>query len=175
MSASTKKSANDVVVFPGSFDPLTKGHIDLVERALNFFDVVVVGVLSNSKKSTLFSLDERVELIKKALADHGERVRVEAFSGLLVDFAHRIGTRTILRGLRAISDFDYEAQMALMNRSLAADLETFFLMSREEFSYISSSLVREVALLGGDISKFVSPIIGEGVRSKVQQIKRNAC
>lgn len=166
------KRSLDVVVFPGSFDPLTKGHSDLVHRALRYFDRVVVAVLSNSKKSTLFTPDERVDVIREVFADQNGRVEVQHFSGLLVEFAQRVGTRAILRGLRAISDYEYEAQMAIMNRHLSSEVETFFLTSRAEYSYISSSLVREVALLGGEITPFVPPAVEAAVHAKVKQIKR---
>jgi pantetheine-phosphate adenylyltransferase len=153
-------------VYPGSFDPLTNGHIDLVERSLAIFDHVIVAVLRNTVKATLFSPEERVELIKKELSRF-PGVEVRSFSGLLVDFVRECKTRVVVRGLRAVSDYDYEAQMALINKNLNEDIETFFLMAREENSYISSSLVRQVAQLKGDVSKFVPPSIAEALRKKL--------
>ena len=147
--------ATSIAVFPGSFDPLTIGHVDIIERALTIFDKVVVGVLINHSKHSLFSPGERVALIKEQFASHGERVQVESFSGLLVKLVNKVKSRVIIRGLRAISDFDYEAQMALVNRRLAPHVETFFMTAREENSYISSSIVKQVALLGGDVSGMV--------------------
>lgn len=163
-----KERGIDVAVFPGSFDPLTNGHMDIITRSLKIFDRIVVAVLENPKKERLFSLDERVALIKKVFEKQGDRVRVESFSGLLVEYAKKINTRVIIRGLRAISDYDYEAQIALMNRNLSDEIETFFLMSREENSYISSSLVKEVALLGGTITNFVSPIVEDALKEKLR-------
>lgn len=161
-----------VAIFPGTFDPFTKGHMDLVKRALGFFDRVIVAVLNNSQKASLLTVDERRMLIQVALSDVKSRIEVDSFSGLLVDYLNRRGTKVVIRGLRAISDFDYEAQMAIMNRNLSSEVETFFLMSREEFSYISSSLVRQVALLGGDVSKFVAPEVAEAMRSKVKAMNK---
>lgn len=161
-----------VAIFPGTFDPFTKGHMDLVKRALGFFDRVTIAVLNNSQKANLLTVDERKHLIQIALGDVKDRITVDSFSGLLVDYLNACGSKMVIRGLRAISDFDYEAQMAIMNRNLSAEVETFFLMSREEFSYISSSLVRQVALLGGDVSKFVAPEVAEAMRNKVKAIKK---
>jgi pantetheine-phosphate adenylyltransferase len=155
-----------IAVFPGTFDPFTKGHMDLVQRALSFFDKVIIAILDNTKKSTLFTVDERKQLIAKALVDLSERIEIDSFSGLLVEYLKTRETQIVIRGLRAISDFDYEAQMAIMNRNLSPDVETFFLMSREEYSYISSSLVRQVALLGGDVHKFVAPSVAEAMSKK---------
>lgn len=146
-------------IFPGSFDPLTYGHVDIIERALEIFDTVTVGVLSNPAKQSLFPLEKRVELIQGEFTHYGSRVSVESFSGLLVEFARAQGSKVILRGLRAISDFDYEAQMALMNRNLSPEIETFFLMTREKYSYISSSLVKQVAPYGGSVAELVPPSV----------------
>lgn len=156
----------DHVLFPGSFDPLTSGHVDLVHRALTFCDVVTLGVLDHSGKKPLFTADERVEIIKEVFAELGERVRAEAFSGLLVDFARRIPVSVIIRGLRATSDYDYEAQMALMNRSLGGNIETLFLSTRAQFSYISSSLVKQIASLGGDVSHLVPPAVSHALQRR---------
>ena len=153
-------------IFPGSFDPLTKGHVDIAERALKFFDEIILGVLDNSEKDALFSVEERVALIEETFQGFKERVRVRSFSGLLVDFAKAEGVRVLVRGLRAISDYDYEAQLALMNRSLDNEIETFFLMTSEKYSYVSSSLVKQVARHGADIARYVPPAVEEALRSK---------
>ena len=159
---STTRSA----IFPGSFDPLTNGHIDIIERSLTLFDGLTIAVLENSEKKPLFSVSERIALIAQECAAYNkvkERVVVRSFSGLLVEFAKQEKCHIVVRGLRAISDYDYEAQMALMNKSLYRDLETVFLIAREENSYISSSIVKQVALLGGDISRYVPG----GIRSAI--------
>ena len=141
-------------IYPGTFDPITKGHADLVERASRLFDRVIVAVAANPGKQSLFSLEERQDLAHMALADY-DNVEVCAFDGLLVEFAREKQAQVILRGLRAVSDFDYEFQLAGMNRKLAPDVETLFLTPAEQYSNISSSLVREIAALGGDVSPFV--------------------
>lgn len=155
-----------VAVFPGSFDPLTNGHVDIIERAVAIFGHVVVGVLDNPAKKSLFSEEERVALIKRQFARCQGRVSVVSFSGLLVDFVQSVKSRVVIRGLRAISDFDYEAQMALINRKLVPTVETFFLTAREEHSYISSSVVKQVALLGGDVSVMVPPGVAGALAKK---------
>jgi pantetheine-phosphate adenylyltransferase len=160
--------ATSIAVFPGSFDPLTIGHVDIIERALTIFDKVVVGVLINHSKHSLFSPGERVALIKEQFLAHGDRIQVESFSGLLVKLVNRVKSRVIIRGLRAISDFDYEAQMALVNRRLAPQVETFFMTAREENSYISSSIVKQVALLGGDVSGMVPIGVARELLKKYQ-------
>lgn len=153
-------------VFPGSFDPLTNGHIDIVERALTIFDRIVVAVVTQSSKKSLFSVPERLEMISHHFRGSGGKVEVQSFSGLLVEYVRQVGASAIIRGLRAISDYDYEAQMALMNRTLSGGIETFFLMAREENAYISSSVVRQIALLGGDVSKLVPPFVETALRRK---------
>ncbi len=155
-------------VFPGTFDPFTRGHNDIVRRSLKIFDEVIVAVLVNLDKETLFSVGERLDLIARELGDLGDRVKVASFSGLLVDFARQSGATAIIRGLRAISDYDYEAQMALMNRSLCEEIETIFLISREENSYISSSLVKQVATLGGAVTNLLSPLMEQAVKDKLK-------
>jgi pantetheine-phosphate adenylyltransferase len=170
---SRKKSATSVAVFPGSFDPLTNGHVDIVERSIKIFDRVVIGVLDNPSKQGLFTPSERVALISKQFTRHEGRVEVMSFSGLLVEFAQRVGGRVIVRGLRAISDFDYEAQMALINRNLAPTVETFFLTAREENSYISSTVVKQVALLGGDVSTMVPPVVAKALKSKYLALRKD--
>jgi pantetheine-phosphate adenylyltransferase len=168
MSKASKRSSKPIstAVFPGSFDPLTNGHVDIIERSLAIFDTVIVGVLNNPAKSTLFSPEERVALISAQFASLKGRVRVQSFSGLLVEFVKSVDSKVIVRGLRAISDFDYEAQMALVNRKLTPDVETFFLTAREEHSYISSSVVRQVAMLGGDVSEMVPSLVVKALRKK---------
>ncbi len=153
-------------MYPGTFDPITLGHEDLVRRACRLFDKVVVAIAANPSKEPMFSLDERVELARVALADI-DNVEVSGYDGLTVDFAreHRLGV--ILRGLRAVSDFEYEFQLANMNRHLAGDVETAFLTPTETYNFISSSLVREICSMGGDISEFVSPAVNEALKSKV--------
>jgi pantetheine-phosphate adenylyltransferase len=145
-----------VAVYPGSFDPIHQGHLDIIARCRTIFDAVVIAVLENEEKKPLFSVAERVEIIRE-LVDGDGFCRVESFSGLLVDFMDRAGARTIVRGLRAVSDFEYEFQMALMNRHLAPRIETVFMMPREDYSYVSSRLVKEVFRLGGNLEGLVPP------------------
>jgi len=152
-------------VYPGSFDPLTKGHEDLIHRSLGFLDKLVVAVAVNVGKQPLFSLDERVAMIRETVQD--PKVDVQSFDGLLVDFARKIGATVIVRGLRAVSDFEYEFQMALMNRHLAPKLETIFLVPAFDLTYLSSSLVREVARFGGDVSGLVHPVVQAALRKKL--------
>lgn len=142
-------------IYPGSFDPLTLGHLNLIERGLKLFDRVIVAIAVNSKKTPLFSPEERARLIREACPD--PRVEVEHFQGLLVDYAHQKGVGVLLRGLRAVSDFEYEFQMAHMNRKLAKEIETVFVMTGQDYFYVSSQLVREVAAFGGDVSGLVPP------------------
>ncbi|SEQ23774.1 Phosphopantetheine adenylyltransferase [Ectothiorhodospira magna] len=149
------------VVYPGTFDPITNGHADIVRRASRMFDRVLVAVAANPGKRPVFTLDERVALARTVLADLGDQVEVKGFSGLLAEFAAANDSRVLLRGLRAVSDFEHEFQLASMNRHLSPDLETVFLTPAEEYAFISSSLVREVAMLGGDVSHFVA----EGVKA----------
>ncbi|MGH7539116.1 MAG: pantetheine-phosphate adenylyltransferase [Gemmatimonadales bacterium] len=151
-------------VYPGSFDPVTKGHEDLIRRSLAFVDRVVVAVAVNPAKQPLFTLEERVTLLRETIRLPG--VEVQAFEGLLVEFARRIGASVIVRGLRAVSDFEYEFQMALMNRNLAPQLETVFLVPAFDLTYLSSSLVREVARFGGDVSQLVHPAVQQALRQK---------
>ena len=156
-----------IAVFPGSFDPLTHGHVDIVERALKLIDTVVVAVVEQTNKAgCVFTIEERTNMIAEHFKNYQNRVRVRSFSGLLVDFVKEVGGQVIIRGLRAISDFDYEAQMALMNRQLSGGIDTMFLMAREQNSYISSSFVRQVAPYHGNISNVVPPVIAEAVYKK---------
>jgi pantetheine-phosphate adenylyltransferase len=151
-------------IYPGSFDPITRGHEDLIRRSLAFVDKVIVAVAVNVAKQPLFTLDERVALIKAAVPEAA--VEVRSFEGLLVDFARTVGATVIVRGLRAVSDFEYEFQMALMNRNLAPQLETVFLVPAFDLTYLSSSLVREVARFGGDVSALVHPAVQQALKQK---------
>lgn len=155
-------------IYPGSFDPVTLGHLDIIERAAALVDELVVGVLVNRSKTPLFSVDERVTMIRN-VCSHIPNVRVEAFSGLLVDFATKCDARLIVRGLRAITDFEYELQMSQTNRVLRGDIDTIFLTTGLEYAYISSTTVREVAYFGGDVSRFVAPCVAEMIRQKMNQ------
>jgi pantetheine-phosphate adenylyltransferase len=154
-----------IAIYAGSFDPITRGHEDLVARSLEFVDRLIVAVATNVSKQPLFTADERVELIRAAL-DNESRVEVRQFSGLLVDFAREVGAKLLIRGLRAVSDFEYEYQMALMNRHLTPGLETVFMVPSLDTTYISASLVREVARFGGEIGDLVHPAIAAALREK---------
>ncbi|HXO84124.1 MAG TPA: pantetheine-phosphate adenylyltransferase [Gemmatimonadales bacterium] len=152
-----------VAVYPGSFDPITKGHEDLIHRSLEFVDKLIVAVAVNVAKQPLFSLEERVALIKQTVSD---KVDVQSFDGLLAEFAKQVDASVIVRGLRAVSDFEYEFQMALMNRNLAPGIETVFLVPAFDLTYLSSSLVREVARFGGDVSQLVHPKVQQALKRK---------
>lgn len=154
-----------VALYAGSFDPITNGHADLIRRSLSFVDRLVVGVAVNVAKQPLFSAEERMTLIRAAVEDD-PRVEVRAFRGLVVDFAKEIGVSVVLRGLRAVADFEHEYQMALMNRHLSPGLETMFMVPSVQVSYVSSSLVREVARFGGDIDALVHPAVARALRAK---------
>lgn len=156
------------VIYPGTFDPITNGHADLVERASNLFDEVVVGVAASPSKQPWFTLAQRVSMVEEAIR-HLPNVRVTGFSGLLIDFAKQAEANVLIRGLRAVSDFEYEFQLANMNRRLMPELETVFLTPSEENSFISSTLVREVALHGGDIAQFVAPEVAHALKLKTAQ------
>lgn len=158
---------NRVIVYPGTFDPITCGHEDLVKRALSLFDGVIVAVAENTPKVPCFTLDERVELARLALSGL-DNVRVESFSGLLVDFVRSQGARMVLRGLRAVSDFEYEFQLAGMNRRLAPEMETVFLTPAEQHMFVSASMVREIARLRGDVRPFVHPMVAERLTARYQ-------
>jgi pantetheine-phosphate adenylyltransferase len=154
-----------IAVYPGSFDPITRGHEDLIRRSLRFADQVIVAVAANSSKEPLLGLDQRLQLARKVLA--GEpRVEVQTFNGLLADFARSVGAAVVVRGLRAVSDFEYEFQMALMNRQLHDELETVFLVPALHLTYLSSSIVREVARLGGDVGDLVHPEVERALKAK---------
>jgi pantetheine-phosphate adenylyltransferase len=154
-----------IAVYPGTFDPVTNGHVDLVERSLRIFDELVVAVAANPKKQPLFSLDERIDLFRKAISRY-RRVKIEGFDGLLVDYVREKKAVGIIRGLRAVSDFEYEMQMALMNRRLDCDIETVFLMPSEEYSFITSTIVKEAASYGGDVSSLVPKVVVRKLRKK---------
>lgn len=156
------------VLYPGTFDPITNGHIDLVNRALKLFDEVIIAVAFAHHKKPLFDFDERVALVKAAF-NHDPRIQVVGFEGLLVDFAREQGASAVLRGLRAVSDFEYEFGLASMNRSLDENFEAVFLTPSQEYSFVSSTLVREVAKLGGDVSKFVPPAVLDAFGQKFTQ------
>jgi pantetheine-phosphate adenylyltransferase len=160
-----KRRGGSVAVYPGSFDPVTNGHLDIITRGLAVFDEVVIAILVNPQKHPLFTVEERVALIREAY--RGERrVRVDTFSGLLVDYAERVGASVIVRGLRAVSDFEYEFQMALMNRRLDPNIETVFMAPADGYSYVSSRLVKEVFQLGGDVSALVPKLVERRLRDK---------
>lgn len=161
-----------IAIYPGSFDPVTNGHIDIIERASKISDKLYVAVLMNSSKSPLFSVENRVNMLKE-VTKHIENVEVVAFSGLLVDFAKEVNANIIIRGLRAITDFEYELQMAQTNHILNADIDTCFLTSNLEYSYLSSSTVKEVASFGGDISNFVPDFIAKKVYERFEQNSKN--
>ena len=161
------KQQAKIALFPGTFDPITNGHIDLIQRAAKMFDEVVVSIATSQKKGPRFTLQERIGLAEKVLADC-PNVKVKGFDILLVDFAEQQNASVLIRGLRAVSDFEYEFQLASMNRNLAPGIESLFLMPADEYSFISSSLVKEVASLGGDISKFVHPLVNEALKSKAK-------
>lgn len=155
-------------VYPGSFDPVTKGHLDIIERASAIVDELVVGVLNNNEKTPLFSVDERVKMLRDVTV-HIPNVRIESFSGLSVEFVRKCGASFLVRGLRAVTDFEYELQMAQTNRSIDRDVDTLFLTTGLKYAYISSTIVKEVASYGGDISGFVPEPIAERVYEKISQ------
>ena len=153
-------------IYPGSFDPVTLGHLDIIRRTSKTVNELIVGVLNNGGKTPLFSIDERVEMLKEVTADI-PNVKIMSFSGLLVDFARHTDSTLVVRGLRAISDFDYELQMAQTNRVIAPDIDTIFLTTNLKYSYLSSSIVKEIAGYQGDISEFLHPAIAEKVRERL--------
>jgi len=154
-----------IAVYPGSFDPITYGHLDIIQRGLEVFDVLIVAVARNSEKRSLFTIDERVAMIRKTVGDD-PRVRVDTFQGLLVDYVAAQGARVILRGLRAVSDFEYEFQIAQMNHTVKEEVETLFMMTSVPYGYLSSSIVKEVASLRGPIDSFVPPTVREALELK---------
>ena len=156
-------------VYPGTFDPLTRGHEDLVRRASTLFDSLILGVADSRSKKPFFTLDERLEIARQVLGDL-RNVEVVGFTGLLIDFARQYNARVVVRGLRAVSDFEYEFQLAGMNRNLNPDMETVFLTPSEQHMFISATLVREIAMLGGDVSKFVHPIVHAKLTARVKSL-----
>lgn len=160
-----------IILYPGSFDPITLGHMDLVKRACTMCEKIIVGVAKNHSKAHMFSLEERLELSEAVLTDF-DNVEVVPLDGLTVEAAKALGADTLLRGLRAVSDFEYEFQMAAMNRKLNAEIETMFLMPDEKYSYVSSSLVREIARLGGDVSHFLHPIVHDALLSHLKTLPK---
>ena len=155
-------------VYPGSFDPVTNGHLDVISRGAELFDKVIVGVLHNSTKSPLFSVEERVKMLEEVTKEY-PNIKIRSFTGLLVDFAKECEAHIIVRGLRAITDFDYELQMAQTNRIMSPDLDTLFLTTSLEYAYLSSTTVKEVAAFGGDISAFVPPYVEEKIRERMKE------
>ena len=157
-----------VAIYPGSFDPMTNGHLDIIQRGAKLFDEVIVAVLVNSEKAPLFTAEERVEMIRAILKEHGLAVRVDTFGGLLVTYAQKQKAQVIVRGIRAVSDYEYELQMALMNRRLEPRIETVFMMPSEAYSYLSSRLVREVFKLGGSVEGLVPPLVERMLQAKIK-------
>ena len=153
-------------VYPGTFDPMTMGHVDLVKRASKLFDSVIIAIASSDSKKPMFTLEERIEIGNKIFADE-PKVEVIGFSGLLVNFAKDNDANILIRGLRVVADFEYEFQLANMNRAMSPDIESVFLTPKEEYSYISSSLVKEIATMGGDVDRFVDPVTLEALNQKI--------
>jgi pantetheine-phosphate adenylyltransferase len=167
---STSPTSPRLAVYPGSFDPLTNGHVDIIERGSHLFDEIVVAVLNNREKAPLFSVDERVAIIRDVFR-HRPNVQADSFNGLLVEYAQRKGASVIVKGLRAVSDFEYEYQMALMNRRLSPQLDTVFMMPAEQYTYISSRLIKEVFMLGGEVGGLVPPVVEERLRVKQASLR----
>ncbi len=155
-----------VAIYPGSFDPLTNGHLDLIARGAKLVDRLIVAVLNNAQKQPLFAAEERMEMIREAVGE-SKSIEIDSFNGLLVDYAGGRNASVVLRGIRAVSDYETELQMALINRRLRPEIETVFLTAREEFSYVSSRMIKEIVKLGGDVSSFVPPLVAERLRRKL--------
>ena len=160
-------------VYPGTFDPITNGHVDLVQRAATLFDRLVVAIAANPNKAPMFPLEMRVDMARRVLADI-DNVEVMGFTGLTVEFARRQGLHVVLRGLRAVSDFEFEFQLANMNRHLSQEVETVFMTPQEPFTFISSTLIREIASLGGNVSEFVHPLVAEELKRRAPLFARQA-
>ncbi|RME76719.1 MAG: pantetheine-phosphate adenylyltransferase [Planctomycetota bacterium] len=159
-----------IAIYPGTFDPITKGHLDLIQRGSRLFEKLIVSVGINTSKKPMFNTEERIQLIQNLVHDI-PNVEVVSFEGLVVDHAHSVGAKAILRGIRTFSDFEYEFQMALTNRSISTDIETVFVMPSLAYSFISSHLIKEILLLGGNISQFVPPSVESAMREKLKQVK----
>lgn len=164
-------SRNVIAVYPGTFDPMTLGHIDVVRRATQLFDQIIVAVAVGYHKKTLFTLQERMDMVRELTKPYPQ-VSVESFSGLMRDFVVARGAKAMIRGLRAVTDFDYEFQLAGMNRSLMPDVETVFLTPSDKYQFISSTFVREIATLGGEVDKFVDPLVAQRLQEKVRSLGR---
>ena len=161
----------NIAVYPGSFDPITNGHLDLLERALKIFDKIIIAIAANPGKNPMFSPEERLEMIKVSVAEHPlkDRIKVDLFHGLLVEYVQSIPARAIVRGLRAISDFEYEFQMALMNRKLSTEIETLYLMTGMRWIYISSRIIKEVVMSGGCVTGLVSPAVEKKLAERLKE------
>ena len=157
--------ASHIAIYPGAFDPITRGHLDIIERSFKLFDELIIAVAADSSKSTLFTVQERVEMIK-AEVEGQKSVRVESFEGLLIDYVRKKNAYVVVRGLRVMSDFEYEFQMALTNRKIAPDIETVFMMTAENYTSISSRFIKEIARLGGDVDHFVTPSVEAALKEK---------
>ena len=157
-----------IAIYPGTFDPVTNGHIDILERALKLFDKVIITIARNTAKNPLFTEEERIMLLRQ-VTKRFKNVEVDSFEGLLVEYVEKRGAISVVRGLRAMTDFEYELQMALMNRKLDETMETIFLMPNEKYTYLSSNFVREIARLGGDVSKFVPPVVLKALHQKIKK------
>ncbi|VAV82311.1 Phosphopantetheine adenylyltransferase [hydrothermal vent metagenome] len=164
--------AKRVAIYPGTFDPITKGHLDIIDRGRILFDTLIVAVADSAPKGPLFTVGERVDIIKHEVKKH-KNIRVESFDGLLIDFAHEKKATVLLRGLRVISDFEYEFQMALTNRELAPDVETVFMMTAENYAHISSRFIRDIARLGGNLKSFVTPAVARALKKKNNKSKHS--
>ena len=171
IGAWSKKRMTKIAIYPGSFDPLTFGHVDIIERSLRIFDRVIVSILTNPQKAPLFTVEERIEVMREVLMPRFANVDIDVFEGLLVDYAKQKNAQVIVRGIRAVTDYEYEFQMALMNRKLAPDIETVFMMPAENYSYLSSRLVKEVAALGGSMSGLVPETVERRLKQKFKKAK----
>ncbi len=158
-------------IYPGSFDPITYGHIDIIKRCENLFSKLIIAIAHNVEKNVLFTVEERINMIEHSLQGFKNNWTVTSFEGLLVDFARKANAKVVIRGLRVISDFEYEFQMGLMNKKLYPEMETIFLMAKDKYSFVSSKLVKEICLLGGDVSEFVPPYVKQKLEEKFSKIR----